>query len=66
MVYYYKLFDLLEKRGIRLSTFRNFLTNKTVAKLRKNEYLNTRTIAKICLYLRCQPGDIMEVYENET
>jgi putative transcriptional regulator len=63
MVRYYKLFDLLNRRGMKKSDLREILSPKTVAKLSKGEYLSGEAIEKICLFLHCQPGDIMEVIE---
>lgn len=65
MVRYYKLFDLLNRRGMKKSDLRQILSPKTVAKLSKGEYLSGEAIEKICLFLHCQPGDIMEVIEAE-
>ena len=65
MVRYYKLFDLLNRRGMKKSDLREILSPKTVAKLSKGEYLSGEVIEKICLFLRCQPGDIMEIVETE-
>lgn len=63
MIRYYKLFDLLNRRNMKLSDLRNILSSSTVAKLRKGEYISGEVIEKICIYLGCQPGDIMEVVE---
>lgn len=65
MVRYYKLFDLLNRRGMKKSDLREILSPKTVAKLSKGEYLSGEVIEKICLFLGCQPGDIMEIVESE-
>lgn len=58
-----KLLALLEERGIsiyRLKTDK-VIGTATIDKIRKNEgNLDTRSIAAICEYLNCQPGDIME------
>lgn len=65
MVRYYKLFDLLNRRKMKKSDLREILSPKTVAKLSKGEYLSGEAIEKICLFLGCQPGDIMEIVETE-
>lgn len=64
MIRYYRLFDLLNRRGMKLSDLRNILSSATVAKLRKGQYISGEAIEKICLYLSCQPSDIMEVLDN--
>lgn len=65
MIRYYKLFDLLNRRGMKKSDLREILSPKTIAKLSKGQYISGEAIEKICLYLDCQPGDIMEVVEME-
>lgn len=62
---YYKLFDLLNRRGMKKSDLRKILSTNTVAKLSKGEYLSGEVIEKICVFLNCQPGDIMEVVYDE-
>ena len=58
-----KMMTLLEERGIsiyRLKTDK-VIGTATIDKIRKNEGNQaTRSIAAICEYLDCQPGDIME------
>lgn len=66
MIRYYRLFDLLNRRGMKKSDLREIISPKTIAKLSKGENLNTDVIDKICLFLNCQPEDIMEVIEDET
>lgn len=57
---YYKLFDLLNRRNMKKSDLRQILSSSTVAKLSKGEYISGEAIEKICNFLHCQPGDIME------
>lgn len=61
MIRYYKLFDLLNRKGLKRSDLRQVLSSATIAKLGKGEYISGEAIEKICLFLNCQPGDIMEV-----
>lgn len=65
MVRYYKLFDLLNRRGMKKTDLKEILSSKTIAKLSKGEYLSGEVIEKICLFLDCQPGDIMEIVDTE-
>lgn len=60
---YYKLFDLLNRRNMKKSDLLEIISSKTIAKLSKGENLNTDIIDKLCLFLHCQPNDIMEVFE---
>ena len=61
---YYKLFDLLNRKGMKKSDLREILSSSTVAKLSKGAYISGEAIEKICEFLDCQPGDIME-YEKD-
>ena len=65
-IYYYKLFDLLNRKGMKKSDLRKIISSATVAKLSKGEYISGEAIEKICKYLNCQPGDIMEYIPDKT
>ena len=65
MMRYDKLFDLLKRNNMQKSDLREILSSKTVAKLSKGENLTTEVIEKICAFLHCQPGDIMEYVSAE-
>lgn len=61
---YYKLFDTLNRKGMKKSDLRKILSPSTIAKLSKGEHISGEVVEKICEYLKCQPGDIMEyVYD---
>lgn len=60
MICYYKLFDMLNRSGIRKTDLLNVISSGSLAKLGKNENVYITTIFRLCLYLNCQPGDIME------
>jgi len=66
MVVYYKLFDLLKRRNMKISDLRGVISSATVAKLNKGQHISGECIDKICRYLQCQPNDIMEIIENES
>lgn len=66
MIKYYKLFDLLSRRGMKKTDLLEVITSPTLAKLSKGNNIQTDSIDKICLYLECQPGDIMECIHEET
>ncbi|MGN0768438.1 MAG: helix-turn-helix domain-containing protein [Christensenellales bacterium] len=66
-VSYKKLWKLLidkdmKKKDLRLATG---ITTTALAKLGKNEHVNTEILAKICKVLECDIGDIMEIVEEE-
>lgn len=62
---YYKLFDLLTRRGMTKTDLRKAagFSTVTLAKLSKGESVTTDVIEKICITLGVQPGDIMEIEE---
>ena len=57
---------LLEKNMNKTELMRAIgLSPPTLAKLSKNETVDGKIIARICEYLNCQPGDIMEYLKEE-
>ena len=60
MIVYTKLWLLLQRRGMKRTDLREVVSGATVAKLGKNEAVSMDVISKICDFLGCQPGDIME------
>ena len=66
MISYRKFFDLLKTRGINITQLRrdNAVTQSALTAMRQNRHINLKTVDRLCEYLKCQPGDIME-YEKE-
>ena len=65
MIKYYKLFNLLQRKKMKKTDLLEIpISSKTLAKLSKGEYVGGEIIDKICLFLNCQPNDIMEVFEE--
>ncbi len=67
-VSYKKLWKLLidkdmKKKDLRIATG---MTTTALAKLGKNEHVNTEILAKICKVLDCNIGDIMDFVEEAT
>ncbi len=65
-VSYKKLWKLLidkdmRKKDLRIATG---MTTTALAKLGKNEHVNTEILAKICKVLECNIEDIVEVVEE--
>lgn len=60
MMKYYKLFILLDKKGMKRTDLLKIVSSVTLAKLGKGESVTTDILCKICAFLDCQPGDIME------
>lgn len=67
---YDKLIAMLEKKGITSYTLKNKYNNiigqATFKKIKEGGDIDTRTIAKLCKLLNCQPGDILEYSDDET
>ena len=60
MMRYYKLFDLLSRRDMKKTDLLEVISAPTLAKLSKGESVTTDVLCKICAFLDCPPGDIME------
>lgn len=65
-VSYRKLFELMEKKGIKKIDLRNKhgLNPKTVNSLVNNKSVTVDTIMQLCEIFDCQPGDLMEYIPN--
>ncbi len=61
-IVYNKLIERLDSKGITSYTMRkdNIIGQATYKKIRDGGDIDTRTIAKLCKLLDCQPGDILE------
>jgi putative transcriptional regulator len=60
---YNKLFALLESKGLTPYSLRRekIIGNATLEKLQKGQgNIDTRSLDRLCKYLQCQPGDLME------
>lgn len=68
-IIYNKFFGVLKERGKTMYDLRKdkVVGVATIEKMRKNEgNVDTRSIDKLCDYLDCQPGDIMEFVREES
>lgn len=67
-IIYTKFFDLLKERKKTMYDLRKdkVIGVATVEKMRKGSgSIDTRSIEKLCSYLACQPGDLMEYIPDE-
>lgn len=57
----------LADRGFTPSRIRKnkFLGETTMQRLRNQSTINTKTLGTVCLMLRCQPSDILEVVATD-
>ena len=64
---YDKLIALMQKNGVTSYTMKkdNIIGQATYKKIIGGGDIDTRTIAKLCALLECQPGDILE-YEPDS
>lgn len=60
---YYKLFDILQRRGMKKTDLLTLagISAPTLAKLSKGAPVTTEVLERICAALDVQPGDIMEL-----
>lgn len=67
MIAYYKLLDMLNRRGMTRLDLQKAIGAgpNTISKISKNEPVTLATIDKICEVLDCQPGDILEYIPNK-
>ncbi len=67
---YEKLFERMDKKGIKKADLRKLEPNpihpSTIQKIIAGDTINTDTIIILCDALKCQPKDIMEYIPNET
>lgn len=64
---YDKLIKLMDESGITSYTVKKdgIIGQATYKKIRNGGDIDTRTIAKLCELLNCQPGDILEYNPDE-
>ncbi len=65
-VRYKKLWLLLKKRNLKKKDLQSIanISSTSITKLAKDETVRTDTLDKICLALRCDISDIMEIVEE--
>lgn len=64
---YKKLLKIFDEKGINTYTIKrdNIIGQASWKKIHEGGHIDTRTIEKLCKYLNCQPGDIMEYIPDE-
>ena len=67
MIAYYKLIDMLNRKGMKKIDLQNAIgcSPVTMASISKNRPVNLTTIDSICRVLNCQPGDILEYIPDD-
>lgn len=65
-ILYNKLQTLMTEKGIKKFDLRKAGVNSQILdKALSNGNIDSRTINKLCKFLNCQPGDIMEYVPDE-
>lgn len=66
MITYYKLLDMLNRRGMTREELRikAGITTNAIKAINNNEPVSLKVIDKICTVLKCQPGDLLEWIEK--
>lgn len=61
-VSYNKLWKMLIDKGMKRTELRDAvdMSTNTLAKLGKNDYISLEILDRICTYLKCDIGDVME------
>ena len=64
---YDKLLKMMEEKGVTSYTVKkdNIIGQATFRKIKEGGDIDTRTIAKLCEFLDCQPGDLIEYVKDE-
>ena len=60
MIVYTKLWKLMNQKGLKKTDLKEIISAPTISKLSKNEPVSITIIGKICDFLDCQPGEILE------
>ncbi len=66
MIIYDKLWILMKDKGVsqyRLN--KSGISHSTIARLKRNQIINTDTLDKLCKILGCNIGDIAECIDRE-
>ena len=67
-IVYDKMIKLMNERGINSYTCKrdNIIGQATYKKIKEGGDIDTRTIAKMCEVLNCQPGDLLEYVSDDS
>ena len=67
-IVYNKLLKIFEEKNINSYTIKRdkIIGQASYKKIKDGGDIDTRTISKLCKYLGCQPGDILEYVPDTT
>lgn len=63
---YYKLQDLLNRRGMKKTDLAPVISGPTIAKIFSGQNVSTVVLCSICAYLKCDIADIVEYEYDES
>ena len=68
MIAYYKLLDILNRKGMTKDQLRKEIgaSANTIVAISKNEPVTLKRVNKIRKVLNCQPGDILEYIPEDS
>ena len=66
MIAFYKLWDKMNRMGIRKKDLKDkkIVSEATINKMKNNEIVTTESIDKLCEFFQCQPEEILEFIPN--
>lgn len=66
MIAFYKLWDKMNRMGIRKKDLKDkkIVSGATINKMKNNEIVTTESIDKLCEFFQCQPEEILEFIPN--
>jgi len=67
IVYKVDIMKELANKGYTTTRIRRekLISESTLSRIRKKETINTTTINDLCIMLRCQPSDIIEIVPTD-
>ena len=67
MIVYKKLWEQLKEKGVsQYKLNKSGISHSTLTRLKRNQYVSTETIDKLCAILHCSVEDIMEYVEEDS
>ena len=66
MIVYNRLWDTMALKGVtQYKLITNGISHSTLSRLKKNQTVNTDTLDKLCIILKCNIEDIVEYIEEQ-
>lgn len=66
MIDYAPLWELMEEKGIsQYYLIQHGIASKTIYNMKRNCYISTSTVEKLCRIVDCMPNDMMRFIEEQ-